>query len=237
MAEQGMRLDKLLAASGFGSRNDVKKLIRQGRVTIDGLPVRSADAKVQPAEQDIRVDDEPVVYEKYHYFMLNKPAGYISATSGGGPTVLDLLDEPFRDLFPCGRLDKDTEGLLLITDDGPLAHELLAPRHHVEKEYEVELRDPFRAEYVDLFAAGMTMADGTVFQPARLTQTEEKACRIILQEGKFHEIKRMFLAAGNEVVYLRRIRMKNLVLDETLAPGEYRKLTDEEVAGLRALLR
>ena len=237
MAEQGMRLDRLLAASGYGSRNDVKKLIRNGLVSVDGITVRNADLKVRPDTQEIRVDDQPVVYEKYHYFMLNKPAGCISATSGNGPTVLDLIDEPYRNLFPCGRLDKDTEGLLLITDDGPLAHELLSPRHHVEKEYEVRLRDPFEPGYTAVFAAGMTMADGTVFQPARLIQTGEKACRIILQEGKFHEIKRMFLAAGNEVVSLRRIRMKNLELDESLAPGEYRKLTEEETAGLRALLR
>lgn len=237
MAEQGMRLDRLLAASGYGSRNDVKKLIRNCLVSVDGITVRNADLKVRPDTQEIRVDDQPVVYEKYHYFMLNKPAGCISATSGSGPTVLDLIDEPYRDLFPCGRLDKDTEGLLLITDDGPLAHELLSPRHHVEKEYEVRLRDPFEPGYTAVFAAGMTMADGTVFQPARLIQTGEKACRIILQEGKFHEIKRMFLAAGNEVVSLRRIRMKNLELDESLAPGEYRKLTEEETAGLRALLR
>ena len=232
-----MRLDRLLAASGYGSRNDVKKLIRNGLVSVDGITVRNADLKVRPDTQEIRVDDQPVVYEKYHYFMLNKPAGCISATSGNGPTALDLIDEPYRDLFPCGRLDKDTEGLLLITDDGPLAHELLSPRHHVEKEYEVRLRDPFEPGYTAVFAAGMTMADGTVFQPARLIQTGEKACRIILQEGKFHEIKRMFLAAGNEVVSLRRIRMKNLELDESLAPGEYRKLTEEETAGLRALLR
>lgn len=237
MAEQGMRLDKLLAASGYGSRNDVKKLIRNGLVRVDGTTVRSADLKVRPDIQEIRVDDQPVIYEKYHYFMLNKPAGYISATSGGGPTVLDLIDEPYRDLFPCGRLDKDTEGLLLITDDGPLAHELLSPRHHVEKEYEVRLRNPFDQAYAEMFAAGMTLPDGTVFQPARLIQTGENTCRIILHEGKYHEIKRMFLAAGNEVVYLRRIRMKNLELDESLAPGEYRKLSEEETAGLRALLR
>lgn len=228
-----IRLDKALSSMGIGSRNDVRKMVRDRRVTVDGTLVRDSSMKISESAE-IMIDGEIFTYRKFTYLMMNKPAGVISATEGSDPTVIDLIRMPAKGLFPCGRLDKDTTGLLLITNDGQLAHRLLSPRHHVEKEYEVALRQPVSDEDIDAIAGGIAEG-GDTFLPAVYKKLTETTGRIILQEGKFHEIKRMFLARGNEVVSLKRIRMKDLVLDDSLVPGDYRELTEEEVRGLQDL--
>lgn len=227
-----MRLDKALADMGVNTRTQLKKMIRDGHVSVDGAIVRDGAAHIDPEKVQIMIDDIPVIYQKYIYFMLNKPQGVISATEGSEGTVLDLIDSPVRGLFPIGRLDKDTEGLLVISNDGVLCHALLSPRRHVEKEYEVTLRDPFSDEDIQAIESGITEGEDT-FLPAVCIRTGENSCRLILKEGKYHEIKRMFLARKNEVVFLKRIRMKNLVLDESLAPGEYRELSEAELEDLK----
>ena len=228
-----MRLDKMLGSMGIGTRNEIRKACRQGRITVNGEPIKDPSIHVEPEMDVITVDDEPVTYNQYVYFMLNKPAGTISATSDSRTTVLDLIDSGVRGLYPVGRLDLDTEGLLLITNDGPLGHLLLSPRHHVEKEYLVQLRDTVTEEQAKPLRRGIRLNKEETCMPAEVTITGEKECHIVLQEGRFHEIKRMFAAVGNEVVYLKRLRMKNLVLDPELAPGEYRPLTEEELADLK----
>lgn len=229
-----MRLDKALADLGLGTRKELKQLIRSGRVSVNGSPALDPGMHVDPERDELMLDDQRLAYEKYVYFMLNKPKGIVSATRDDSETVLDLLDEPYKDLFPCGRLDKDTEGLLLITNDGPLAHTLLSPKHHVEKEYLVTIRDILSEEDRKRIEAGMILQSGEVFQPAQVIPVSDHQIRLILKEGKYHEIKRMLLAVGNEVTALKRLRMKNLVLDETLGPGEYRRLSEAEIQSLRA---
>ncbi|MBQ9327832.1 MAG: 16S rRNA pseudouridine(516) synthase [Solobacterium sp.] len=230
-----MRLDKMLADLGYGTRNEIRKACRQGRIVLNGEYVKDCSIHVNPEEDEVLVDEEPVLYSRYVYFMLNKPIGVVSATSDRQMTVLDLIDSGIKGLFPVGRLDKDTEGLLLITNDGQLGHRLLSPRHHVEKEYEVELALPLKEEDVTRFASGIQLSDGERCLPSTLIITSETAARVILTEGKYHQIKRMFEAVGNQVVGLKRVRMKHLVLDESLAPGEYRELTKEELADLKEL--
>ena len=231
-----MRLDRMLANMGYGTRSEVKKLLKSGEVTVNGEVVKSP-VSIDENNDQVMVYGEPVVYEKYVYFMLHKPQGVISATRGNEPTVLDLLDEPFADLYPVGRLDKDTTGLLLITNDGPLGHALLSPKRHVEKEYVVTLRDEADLSYVSRLGEGIMIDGGEVCQPAEFAITEDPhVCHIILREGRYHEIKRMMEALGNEVIALKRIRMKNLILDEMLLEGEYRPLTEEEVDDLRTAL-
>lgn len=226
------RLDKYLATAGIGTRSEVKKLIRDGRVKVNGVTAKHADMKVDEENDEVLFDDEPVSYSEFVYFMLNKPAGYISATSGFEPNVLDLIIEPFRNLFPVGRLDKDTEGLLLITNDGQLGHELLAPRKHVEKEYYVEVDLPLSDEEIARIESGITWKDET-YKPAKYKKISDTSFTLVITEGRYHEIKRMMLAVGSKVTYLKRLRMKDLVLDEDLKPGEYRYLTDEEIASLK----
>lgn len=228
-----MRLDKMLSNMGYGTRNEIKKAARAGWITVNGVVIKKSDYQVDPFQDEVLLDGQKVVYTQYTYLMMNKPAGVISATEGREPTVLDLIDEPVKGLFPAGRLDKDTEGLLLITNDGQLAHSLLSPKKHVEKEYYVQLKNPIEHTYEKKFASGIRLNDEEKCQPAKLIPLNEKECRLIIQEGKFHEIKRMFLTLGNEVVYLKRLRMKNLVLDPALKPGEYRELSEAELKGLK----
>lgn len=228
-----MRLDKILCDAGFGTRSEVKKLVKTKVVTVNDEIVSKADTKIDEENDVIKVNDEVVNYQKFVYYMLYKPAGYISATEGNVPLVVDLVPNYMKGLYPVGRLDKDTEGLLLITNDGMLGHNLLAPKKHVDKEYYVECRDKITEETVKMFESGMTLNDGTVFAKAECTNVTDYSCHLILHEGKYHEIKRMFEACGNLVTYLKRIRMKNLVLDETLDKGEYRELTVEELEDLR----
>ena len=222
-----MRLDRMLSECGWGTRNEVKKMIRGGWVEVNGVTEKKADRQIDPEKDTVTADGTEVVYEQYVYFMLNKPAGYISATEGNVPTVLDLIGEPYRGLFPCGRLDKDTTGLLLITNDGALAHRLLSPKHHVEKEYIVDHREPLSENDIARLESGISYQK-EAYKPAVYQKISETRCSLTITEGRYHEIKLMFEALGNEVTALKRIRMKNLVLDESLAEGEYRRLTDEE---------
>jgi len=233
------RLDKIIASSGKWSRREVKLLVRQGRVLVDGFPAKSPEDKVDPEVSEIVVNGETLTYRKYTWVMLNKPAGYLSATEDGkGATVLDLLPQELQrqGLFPVGRLDKDTEGLLLLTNEGGLAHDLLSPRHHVDKEYYVRVSGCLVEEDCRAFEEGITLGDGTVCQSAGLeilTAGEESEARVILREGKFHQVKRMLAHQGKPVLYLERVRMGNLTLDSELPRGEFRFLTPEEVDGLR----
>lgn len=226
-----IRLDKALASLGIWSRNDVKKLCRMKRITVNGEVITKSDTKIDE-DAEIYVDDIPYRYTKYTYIMLHKPKGVISATEGNDPTVIDLIEYPPKGLFPCGRLDKDTTGLLLLTNDGQLAHQLLAPRSMVEKEYYVVLRDKTSDGDIEKLRKGIHDGDD-VFLPAYYEKITDCSGKIILHEGKYHEIKRMFASLGNEVTELKRTRMKNLVLDENLFPGEYRDLTEEEITALR----
>lgn len=228
-----IRLDKYLADMGLGTRTEAKKLIRQGKVTVDGVIEKTPERKIHINEQSICCMGEPVSYETYEYYMLNKPAGVVSATTDTkDKTVMELLSNTKRKgLFPVGRLDKDTEGLLLITNDGELAHRLLSPKKHVDKVYYAKVQGFVDETDQEIFAKGMAIGNGETALPSELeilSSGEISEIRLTIQEGKFHQVKRMFHAVGKEVVFLKRLSMGTLQLDETLAPGEYRKLTKEE---------
>lgn len=235
-----MRLDKYLAQAGMGTRSEVKKYIRSGRVEIDGETAKRPEEQVDK-ENRVVLDGKPVYYEKFEYYMLHKPAGVVSATTDDRyTTVVELITEPHaRDIFPVGRLDKDTEGLLILTNDGALAHELLSPRKHVSKTYFVRVEGKVTKEDKELFAQGMDIGDEKPVKPARLFdekffpemgQTEVK---IQITEGRYHQIKRMFAKIHKPVCYLKRLSMGNLCLDETLEKGAFRKLTQQEISLLR----
>jgi 16S rRNA pseudouridine516 synthase len=229
-----MRLDKYLAQMGAGTRSDLKKAIRAGRVTVGGKKAKDAGMQVTEADE-ICLDGRRIVYEEFVYYMLHKPAGVISASRDAGErTVLDLIDEEKRkDLFPVGRLDRDTEGLLLITNDGELAHRLLSPKSHVDKVYFARLDRPVGEEEKRLFAEGLTVDDTLTAMPARLEILDPpNEVMVTIREGKFHQIKRMFAAVGREVVYLKRLSMGPLHLDERLPAGAYRRLTEEEESAI-----
>ena len=233
------RLDKIIASTGRYSRREVKTLVREGRVLVDGRAAKSAEEKYDPLRASITVNGEALGYREHTYVMLHKPAGVLSATEDGrGKTVLDLLPPEYRKigLFPVGRLDKDTEGLLLITDDGALAHDLLAPKKHVDKIYFTRVDGVLDESDCAAFAGRMTLPDGLVCLPAGLEILRAGAqseALVTLREGKFHQIKRMLAARGKPVIYLKRLAMGPLTLDERLAPGEYRLLTEQEVGSLR----
>ena len=235
-----IRLDKYLADMSIGTRQEVKKYIRQGRVKINEDVIRKPEYKIREDKDEVTFDGAPVAYETFEYYMLNKPAGVISATEDKrDKTVLDLIKEKKRkDLFPVGRLDKDTEGLLLITNDGALAHRLLSPKKHVDKCYYAKISGAVTEDDVRAFKDGInigTQEEPEWTMPADLQILENgtfSRIRLTIREGKFHQVKRMFLAVGKEVVYLKRERMGAFVLDETLAPGEYRKLTDSELKSI-----
>lgn len=238
-----MRLDKYLSDMGAGTRSELKKLIRQGQVTVDGTVVRDPGAAVK-ADSTVTLRGTPVVYETFVYYMLNKPAGVISASEDPREkTVVDLIDEPVRrDLFPVGRLDRDTEGLLLITNDGALAHRLLSPKHHVDKVYEAVVQGLVTENTVLAFRKGLLLPDGLQCLPADLeilgtgadaSGSAQSRVRVTIREGKFHQIKRMFLAVGMEVLALKRLSMGPLKLDPALPGGAWRRLTEEEILALR----
>ncbi len=227
------RLDALLASTGRWSRSEAKALIRAGRVAVDGVPVTRPEEKCAPAA--VTVDGAPVCCERYVYLMLYKPVGVLSATEDRRQrTVLDLLPPHLRrvGLYPVGRLDKDSEGLLLLTNDGPLGHRLLAPGRHVDKTYLVEVDAPLDEEDAAAFRQGMTLGDGTRLQPAKLEICGPARCLVTIQEGKHRQIRRMMARRGKEVVSLKRLTMGPLTLDETLAPGDWRPLTEAERARL-----
>ena len=229
-----IRLDKYLAEAGVGTRSQVKKAVRDGRVKINGETVKHSDLKVDEETDIVTFDDEEVYFSEFVYFMLNKPQGYISASRGWDPNVIDLIAEPYRNLFPVGRLDKDTEGLLLISNDGQLAHELLSPKKLIEKEYYTEVDIPLTEEDISRIESGIEW-HGESYRPAKYKKISDHAMTLTVTEGRYHEIKRMIEACGSKVTYLKRVRMKNLVLDENLKPGEYRFLTPEEIDDLKAV--
>ena len=232
------RLDKILSATGKWSRREVKELLRQGRVTVDGSRPTGPEMKIDPEQCEILVDGASAGYEAYTYLMLHKPAGVLSAVEDRKQkTVLDLLPRELqrRGLFPVGRLDKDTEGLLLLTNDGDLAHRLLSPRHHVDKVYYARVDGRLEAEDCRAFAAGLTLADGLVCLPARLEILSDCEALVTVQEGKFHQVKRMLAQRGKPVLYLKRLAMGPLRLDDDLPPGAFRRLTDSERQQLRAM--
>lgn len=226
-----MRLDKMLAHSGYGTRKEVKEYIRKGLVMVNGEVITNDDYKVDEDNDEITILDKAVNYEKMIYLMLNKPDGYISATYDNyDPIVLDLIDGyENRGLFPVGRLDKDTVGLLLITNDGKLAHKLLAPKSHVDKVYYLKYEGIFSKEAHQLFEEGVTLDDGYKCMPASFKEISDGEGEITIKEGKFHQVKRMMEAVGCSVTFLKRISFGNIKLDESLGEGKYRHLTDEEI--------
>jgi 16S rRNA pseudouridine516 synthase len=229
-----MRIDKLLANLGYGSRKEVKKLLKDGAVTINNVIVKDAKEHVDPDKDIVTLNGETIEYKEFIYLMMNKPAGVLSATEDyAGETVIDLLEieDQVYEPFPVGRLDKDTEGLLLITNDGQLAHRLLSPKKHVPKTYFAVIDGEVTDRDVAAFQYGVTLDDGYETKPGELKILKSgirSDIELTITEGKFHQVKRMFEAVGKRVVYLQRISMGPLVLDETLELGEYRELTDEE---------
>lgn len=233
------RLDKIISATGKKSRREVREMVRQGRVLVDGKPAPAADMKVDPQTAVILLDGEPLGYEKFTYVMLHKPAGVLTATEDRRQeTVLDLLPPELRRraLSPVGRLDKDTEGLLLLTNDGQLAHRLLSPKSHVDKVYYARVDGALEPGDIAAFAAGMTLGDGLECLPADLEILSPTEALVTLREGKFHQVKRMLAARGKPVLYLKRLSMGRLRLDPALAPGAWRMLTEEERLALNLSL-
>ncbi len=229
-----IRLDKYLADMGIGTRSRIKKEIRSGQVIVNGKPICRPELKINTDQDEVLFQGEPVTYEEYEYYMLNKPAGVISAASDRQETtVVDLIKDRKRDdLFPVGRLDKDTEGLLIITNNGELAHRLLSPKKHVDKVYFAKVKGIVTEDDIECFAQGLDIGDEKPTLPAELvicSSDEISGILLTIREGRFHQVKRMFQAVGKEVVYLKRLRMGPVTLDDSLKPGEYRRLTEEEV--------
>ena len=227
------RLDKILSNMGFGTRRDVKKLIKTGAVKIDGVIEKLPDRKLDPAVNILTVYDKPVVYKRFIYLMLNKPEGYISATADANlPTVLDLVPEEYLHYapFPVGRLDIDTEGLLILTNDGQLAHNALLPKKRISKVYYAEVARAVTDDDIKLFESGMDLGDFTAM-PAKIEPFSD-GYFVTICEGKFHQVKRMFEKTGNAVTYLKRVKMGGIALDTNLAAGEIKELTQEEIEKL-----
>ncbi len=230
------RLDKFLCDLNIGTRSQVKNFIQKGLVTVNDEIIKKPEYKVSDADI-VCYQGQALSNEEYAYYMLHKPAGIISATEDKvQQTVLDYFkDEPCKNLYPVGRLDKDTEGLLLITNDGELGHHLLSPRHHIPKTYYVELLRPVNTEDIRLLEEGIDIGEKRVTLPAKIETVVENTLYITITEGKYHQIKRMFEAVDNKVQYLKRISMGELALDETLPIGQYRRLTHEEIQYLKSL--
>lgn len=235
MLPKKQRIDKILSNLGYGSRSELKKTCKNGLVKVNGKTINNPGVQVDVENDEIIFDGQKVVYKEFIYLMLNKPDGYISATfDKKDPIVLDLIDK--EDLifepFPVGRLDKDTEGLLVLTNDGQLAHRVLSPKKHVPKTYYAKVEGVVTEEDVKAFLEGVTLDDGYETMPAELVilkSDEISEIELTIHEGKFHQVKRMFESVDKKVIYLKRLSMGKLKLDETLALGEYRELTDEEV--------
>ena len=232
-----LRLDKYLAEMNLGTRSEVKKLITKGQIQVNGTIVKKPEFKLDPISDRVQYQDREITYVTYEYYMLNKPSGVISATEDKrDTTVIDLIESRQRkDLFPVGRLDKDTEGLLLITNDGALTHRLLSPKKHVDKTYYAKICGKVTKEDIEIFEKGICIGDEKLTLPAKLVILKsgaESEIELTIQEGRFHQVKRMFQAVGKEVVYLKRLSMGGLSLDPSLKPGEYRKLTKEEMEQL-----
>lgn len=246
-----MRLDKFLCENDIGTRSNVKEMIKKGLVLVNDTTVRQPEFKVNELSDRVVCQGNPINYHQFVYFMLNKPAGYVTAHQDNlFPTVMELLNNVHaKDLSPVGRLDKDTEGLLLITNDGILNHRLLTPKSHVPKTYYVELRDDFTDEQANILAMGVDIGEKRPCMPAKVETIknvnatkefsnierplESKAIFLTIHEGKFHQVKRMLQVVGNEVTYLKRIKFGSLELDESLKPGQYRILTENELINLK----
>lgn len=228
-----MRLDKYLSESGIFSRSEAGKAIRSGRIQVADTVVKDPSRHI-PETARVTCDGRPVVWSRYQYIMLHKPAGYVSATEDKGRTVMDLVPSACGRLgmFPCGRLDIDTTGLLLITNDGPGAHNWLSPKHHVAKTYRFTCALPLTEEGRIRMENGIALGDFTA-QPAKITMTDPQSGEITIMEGKYHQIKRMFAAVGNEITSLQRISFGPLKLDSALEPGQWRYLTEEEIHALQ----
>ncbi len=231
-----MRIDKFISEQAGVSRSDAKTMLKKGQILINGSIVKSADTRLDPEKDIVTISGKEISYRKFMYIMLNKPDGVVCATRDGlSSTVLELLPPELirKGLFPAGRLDKDTEGFVFITDDGALAHKMLSPKNHVEKEYILTLEKPAEKHYEELFASGMTIDGGEECLPAKLIFTDNpQIVRLILHEGKYHQVKRMMEAAGNRVTHLKRIRMGGIELDSALSAGQCREITASELENL-----
>lgn len=230
-----MRVDKLLSNVGVASRAELKKYCKQGLISVNGKVINNPGVQVDSESDDIRFNGEKIVYREFVYIMLNKPDGYISATFDKyDPIVLDLIDQSYLvfEPFPVGRLDKDTEGLLVLTNDGQLAHRVLSPKKHVPKTYYAKIQGKVTEEDILAFENGVILDDGYETMPSQLKilkSDDMSEIELTIHEGKFHQVKRMFESVGKKVVYLKRLSMGKLKLDESLGLGEYRELTEEEV--------
>lgn len=234
-----MRLDKLLSNMGFGSRKEVRQLLKNGAILVNGEIEKGASKHIDTSADEVTLLGEPVVYREFIYLMMNKPQGVLSATEDSrDETVVDLLDDAYRHFnpFPVGRLDKDTEGFLILTNDGKLSHSLLSPKKGVPKTYYAHISGVVTEEDGEAFARGVMLDDGYVTKPGQLRilkSGEMSEIELTITEGKFHQVKRMFISVGKSVIYLKRLSMGPLSLDESLPLGSYRELTDEEVTLLQ----
>lgn len=230
-----MRLDKYLAVAEAGSRSEVKSFCKKGWVTVNGTVCKQADQKIDEEKDEITLRGKVLTYKKYRYYMLHKPAGVVTATRDAhDKTVLELLtDVHTKELSPAGRLDKDTEGLLLLTNDGELIHNLLSPKKHVDKTYLVKTRDVLSKEALLALEQGVDIGEAALTLPARTQLLSDRELLLTICEGKFHQVKRMLQAVDNEVLYLKRLTFGSLRLDEALAPGEFRALSEDEIDKLR----
>ncbi|WP_314392570.1 pseudouridine synthase [Leptotrichia shahii] len=237
-----MRLDKFLANSGIGTRKEVKEILKKKKISVNGIFVKGGKIHIDEKKDVIKYENEVISYKPFVYIMMNKPAGVISATEDSHhKTVIDLLNNKYRtyDVFPVGRLDIDTEGLLLLTNDGILSHNLLSPKKHVDKKYYVKIAKPLSENDVKTLENGIKLEENFITKKANVEIISEDLennsyqVYITICEGKFHQVKRMFKAVDNEVLYLKRIKMGNLLLDQNLKLGEYRELTEEELDELK----
>ena len=226
-----MRLDKFLCDTAGLTRTEAKNAVKKGQIAVNGQVQKAADFKVKETTDTVTFQGRPLSYAAFHYYILHKPAGVITATEDKKEsTVMDILrEEKVKNLFPVGRLDKDTEGLLLITDDGELAHNLLSPKKHVDKEYLVKVRDSISEEDCRKLSEGVDIGDEKPTAPAKVERVAEKEILLTIREGRFHQVKRMLQAVGNEVLYLKRLSMGSLRLPEDLEKGAYRPLSEEEI--------
>lgn len=233
-----MRLDKYLAHAGYGTRSEVKKIIQKGLVEVNGVIIKKDDQKIDEENDEIIVSGEKSTYIKHIYLMLHKPAGVISSNyDPNHKTTKDLIKGyEHYPTFPVGRLDLDTEGLLIITNDGLLAHQLLSPRYHVDKTYYVEFSGEYQSIYTSLFETGVTLEDGYLCMPSRIELLEPQKALLTIKEGKYHQVKRMFMVLGMTVTYLKRVSFGPIALDESLLKGQFRPLTEVEVEALKKVV-
>lgn len=235
-----MRLDKFLKECNVCSRSESKQILKKGLIKVNGNIIKDSAFKVDENKDVITYKDNVIEYQEFIYIMLNKPAGVVSATTDTKEeTVIDLVSEyAYKELFPFGRLDKDSVGLLILSNDGKLAHELLSPKKHVSKVYYLKIKGRLDDTDVDAFENGITLEDGYVTKPGKLEiikSGEISECYATISEGKFHQLKRMFISLNKEVIFLKRIKFKDIVLDESLDEGEYRLLTKEEIESLKSI--